>query len=102
PVAWRVLGAFTVGYFLLVSLAPKTKDRYVLPVYVLACGLGAAGIVEWTRRQPEGSKRRWIGPALAVVAIGWHGPGLVEHWKGFARDDRLDLTNWLRKNVPAQ
>jgi hypothetical protein len=100
PIAYRVLAAFTVGYFLLVSLAPKTKDRYVLPVYVLACGLGAAAIVEWTRAQPAGSKRRWIGPALAAVALGWHGPELIANWRGFARDDRQELTAWLREHVP--
>jgi len=102
PAALRALGCFVVGYFLIVSLSPKTKDRYVLPVYALACGLGAAGLLEWTRRQPAHSPWRWAGPVLAVVAIGWHVPELVSNWRGFAQDDRRDLTTWLRTNVPAK
>src|SRR6185369_8117829 len=100
PAVLRVLGCFVIGYFLIVSLSPKTKDRYVLPVYVLACGLGAAGLVEWTRRQPEASRWRWAGPVLAAAAIVWHLPALVANWRGFERDDRRDLITWLRANVP--
>lgn len=99
PAVWRVLGCFVVGFFLIVSLAPKTKDRYLLPIYVFACGLGAAGLVEWTRRQPATSRWRWAGPVLATAAVVWHIPGLLANWQGFARDDRRDLTAWLREHV---
>ncbi len=102
PVALRVLGCFVVGYFLIVSLSPKTKDRYLLPVYVLACGLGAAGMVEWTRAQPAGSRWRWAGPVLAAAAVVWHLPELAENWNAFGHDDRRDLTAWLREHVPTK
>ncbi len=100
PGAMRVLGGFVIGYFLLVSFSPKTKDRYLLPVYVFACGLGAVGIVEWTRRQSQTGKLRWAGPALAAVAVACHIPELVVHWQGFKRDDRKELTAFLKEKVP--
>ena len=44
-----LLGVFWVAFFLVVSLAPKTKYRYMLPLNVLSSALGAGGIVEWSR-----------------------------------------------------
>jgi hypothetical protein len=107
PIAWRVLGGFVLGFFLLVSLAPKTKDRYLLPVYTLSCALGAAGLVEWQRcanfspaTALRGKMLRWAAPAVAVIAVGWHVPELTRFFRAFADDDRQLLTEWLRIHVP--
>jgi hypothetical protein len=102
PVVLRALGLFLVAYFLVVSLAPKTKDRYLLPVYILACVLGAAGLVEWMRRSREHPHPvlRFAPQLLAVVAVGLHLPGLIGTYRAFQRDDRRELAQWIQANVP--
>lgn len=102
PLIFRALGVIFVVYFLVVSLAPKTKDRYLLPVYIMACALGAAGLGEWRRRHRRDRKAfpRIAAHLAAVVAVGLHLPGLVEGFRAFKCDDRRELADYIRANVP--
>jgi hypothetical protein len=104
PCVWRMLGGMFVIYFLVVSLAPKTKDRYLLPVYVLGCGLGAVGLVEWHRhfRRHRKSYTRGIPRTVAALAIGWHLPRLVDTYHAFQRDDRRELVAYIRATIPPE
>lgn len=103
PVVWRGLGLFLVAYFLVVSLAPKTKDRYLLPVYILACVLGAVGLVEWMRRTRGDSRPfvRLLPQGIAVAAVILQMPGLVANYQAFQRDDRRQLAHWIQQHVPS-
>jgi hypothetical protein len=104
PFAFRAMGAFLLVYFLIISLAPKTKDRYLLPIYILACGFGAAGMVEWHRhfRKHRKSYSRGIPRVIAGAAVAWHLPSLVDAYQAFQRDDRRELAEFIRATVPAE
>lgn len=98
----RAIGVFVLVYFLIVSLAPKTKDRYLLPVYVAACALGAAGLAEWRRSHRRDRKTfpRIAAHVAAAIAVGLHLPELIDEYRAFKSDDRRELANYIRQNVP--
>lgn len=104
PFIVRALGLFFVVYFLIISLTPKTKDRYLLPIYVLACALGAAGIVEWARhfRRHRKSYTRGIPRTVAALAVVLHLLLLRNIYQAFQRDDRRELVEYIRHMVPPE
>ncbi len=102
PLIWRAVGMFLIAYFLIVSLAPKTKDRYLLPVYIVACALGSVGVVEWYRhyRKHRSPYTRGLPRTVAIAAIVWHLPAFADTYSAFKRDDRRELAEFIRITIP--
>ena len=71
----------------------------LLPVFALCCVLGALGIAELWAARPF----RHAAPAagvLALLAVGWHLPGLAGYDREFSVDDRADLLAWMGAHLP--
>lgn len=95
---WVLLG-FPLLLAAGLSVAPRTKERYLLPVFALFCVIGALGIADLAR---AGSQKHKIAAAvLAILAIGWHLPALAGNFREFSTDDRRELIAWIRQNLPA-
>lgn len=99
PLTWVLIG-FPLVFAATLSIAPVTKERYMLPVFALFCVLGALGIAELFVTRPF-RRAALVAGLLAVTAIGWHGPILAQYCREFASDDRRDLIAWIQQNVPA-
>ena len=84
---------FFIGYLLMISLSAGTRDTALLPIYLLACALGAAGMVEWARhyRRHRRSYTRGILRTVAVAALILHLVPLTDAWRAFKTDDRREL-----------
>jgi len=95
---WALI-AFPLLFAAALSVAPVTKERYLLPVFALFCVLGALGIVELAALRPFRRARVAAG-ALAALALAWHLPKLVTYHREFSLDDRRDLAAWIRENLP--
>lgn len=95
---WALI-VFPLLFAAVLSVAPVTKERYLLPVFALFCVLGALGIVELAAIRPFRFARVAAG-ALAALAIAWHLPKLITYSREFALDDRRDLAAWIRENLP--
>lgn len=95
-----VLIAFPIVFAAVMSVAPVTKERYLLPVFALFCVLGALGLAEMAASR---SFRRCglVAGALAIIAVAWHLPNLLRYHREFAADDRRDLIAWIKDNLPA-
>jgi hypothetical protein len=102
PFGVRAMGGFLLVYFVIISLTPKTKDRYLLPVYILGCAFAAAGLVEWHRhyRKHRMSYSRGIPRVIAFSAVAWQLPGLLDAYHAFQRDDRRELAEFIRAEIP--
>lgn len=94
-----VLIAFPLVFAAILSVAPVTKERYLLPVFALFCVLGALGLVEMATTRTF----RWsrvVAILLAVIAIAWHLPNLLRYQHEFSLDDRRDVIAWIKANLP--
>ena len=94
------MAIFPFAFMLLLACSTKTNDRYFLPAtagfYYLA-GLGAVDL-------PALLSARWaarLRPALvAALALLVNGLFLAPYVKSFAHDDRSEMLEWIRANVP--
>jgi len=98
PLTWVFIG-FPLVFAAVLSVAPVTKERYMLPVFALFCLLGALGITELFSASPF-ARARLVATVLAVAAVGWHLPNFIHYAREFATDDRRELIAWIRANVP--
>jgi hypothetical protein len=96
-----VLIAFPLVFTAVLSVAPVTKERYLLPAFALFCVLGALGLAEMAATRSFRHSGLVAG-LLAVLAVGWHLPGLVRYYREFGVDDRRELIAWIRENLPAK
>jgi hypothetical protein len=102
--ALLVLGPAPVAYVLFMGTQERFFGRWLLPIFPLACLLGAFAIVRLAqlaaRRVPA------LGPALAVLgAVVLLGQGIVYSLHSALTLSRTDTRNatraWLVANVPA-
>jgi len=95
-----VLIGFPLLFAAVLSVAPVTKERYMLPVFALFCVLGALGIVEMFTINSF-PRARIVAVLLALTAIIWHLPTLIRYGGEFAADDRRELVAWIQARLPA-
>ena len=97
--ALGILMVFPTLYFFMMSVAPRTKERYLLPVFLLFCVLAAVGWAIFYARA-HGSGRRWAWAVLGF-AILWPVPRLVQSIRDFSSDPRQELLVFLRDKIEA-
>jgi len=97
---WTI-AIFPFAFMLMLSCSTKTNDRYFLPAtagFFYLAGLGALDLPgllppRWAARLP---------PALlAALALLLNGFYLAPYVIAFAHDDRSEMLEWIRANVPA-
>lgn len=94
-----ILLFFPPVFIAALALAPVEKERYLLPSLALFCVLGSLGILELSRLGL--SKTKILASLLAVAAVVFHVPTLSTNYKAFTFDDRRELIEWLRENIPS-
>jgi hypothetical protein len=96
---WVII-AFPLVFTAVLSVAPVTKERYLLPAFALFCVLGALGMAEMaTTRSFRHSGL--VAALLAVLAVAWHLPNLLRYHREFATDDRRELIAFINARLPA-
>jgi 4-amino-4-deoxy-L-arabinose transferase-like glycosyltransferase len=95
---------FPFAFIALLSCSTKTNDRYFLPITGMLHYLAGLGIVDWAAAfSPmwQLRLRKWMAPALAVLALVANGFTIWPYVTAFAHDDRTEMLAWVRANVPA-
>ena len=99
------LAIFPVAFMLLISCSTKTNDRYFLPAmagFYLLGALGARDLPEMLRSWWPGFTKTGVAccaaTAIALVVNGFYLTPVV---RSFAYDDRTEMLQWIRENVPA-
>ncbi len=95
---WAII-IFPLVFTAVLSVAPVTKERYLLPVFALFCVLGALGMAEMATSNSF-RRPRLIAGLLAIAATAWHLPNLFRYYQEFGTDDRRDVIAWIRTNLP--
>ena len=89
-----ILTLFPFAYALMLSLSPKTNDRYFLPATAMFTWLAALGALDVALLWPR------IPAALCAVALAaCQLPSFMEYDRAFQIDDRKDLRAWLDANL---
>ena len=107
-----VIVLFPIVYFAVISCSPKTGGRYLLPTSTLICALGGLGVIDFTRfvlgklgciGTSPSLRLLWnvavAGSALPLLAA-FQLPLLRVSMDEFRHDDRVELAEWIRVNVP--
>lgn len=89
-----LLTVFPFAYALLLSISPKTNDRYFLPATAMFTWLAALGALDIAGLWPR-------IPAAVCVALLAAGqlPSLWQYDRAFRTDDRRELRAWLDANL---
>lgn len=94
----RLFAVIPFAYFLLISLIPKTENRYLLPVTTMLCALSAVAAVELSR------KLKWSVIPLIVAGAWFAGVSLIPDYleivRSFHHDHRRELAQWIDVNLP--
>jgi hypothetical protein len=94
------MAIFPFAFMLLLSCSTKTNDRYFLPATAAFHYLAALGVVDLPGLvAPKWAPRvnPWLVTALALVV---NGILLAPYITAFAHDDRSEMLDWIRANVP--
>jgi len=92
---------FPLAYALLLACSPKSNDRYFLPATTLFALLAAFGFVDTVALL---AKRIPCSAALALCvafAAIFQIYSLLKYDNAFAHDDRRELSDWIRANLPS-
>ena len=95
------MAVFPFAFMLLLSCSTKTNDRYFLPAtagFNYLAGLGAMDL----RGLLPGKWPARLKPALpTMLALLVNGLYLAPYVRAFAHDDRSEMLDWIRANIPA-
>jgi hypothetical protein len=97
--------AFALGFALMLSLTPKTAERYFLPVTVLTCLFAGVGMADICRSLPIVARhamayRYAAFGILFVAAAGLFAATISKRLEGFGADTRRQLAAHIEKNLP--
>ena len=93
------MAIFPFAFMLLLACSTKTNDRYFLPATGGFYYLAGLGVMDLPELLPT--------PALAAAAVALalnivnYPVGLMSYVTAFAHDDRSEMLEWIRANVPA-
>ncbi len=101
-----LMAGFPVVFTIMISLTPKTAERYFLPVSATICLLAGIGMAEFCRnflflRDRPPALRLGVFSALLAAACVLFAIPVVDRLEGFGTDAREQLAQWLEENVPA-
>ncbi len=102
PLPDLLLAAFPFAFGLLLSFSVKQGGRYMLPVTEVAALLGTFGALHlWKEWQSRGwlLSSRLVAVLLLCSALYDLGR-TVRLARGFRRDHRAELVQWIKENVP--
>jgi hypothetical protein len=101
------MAIFPFAFMLLLACSTKTNDRYFLPAtagFHYLAGLGALDLPSLLRAKWAARLKPWWVTALALLVNLFYYPdypvGLVFYVIAFAHDDRREMLDWIRANVP--
>jgi hypothetical protein len=101
------MAIFPFGFMLLLACSTKTNDRYFLPAtagFHYLAGLGAVDLPQLLSAKWAARLRPWRVTALALLVNVFYYPdypvGLYFYLVAFAHDDRSEMLDWIRANVP--
>jgi len=95
-----MMAIFPFAFMLLLSCSTKTNDRYFLPATAGFHYLAALGVVDLPALLPPKWAARakpWLVAGLALLV---NGLLLAPYITAFAHDDRSEMLDWIRANVP--
>jgi len=97
--------AFALAYALMLSLTPKTAERYFLPVTVLICLFAGVGLTDICRSLTVLARRPITYGYAAFVALlaitcALFAATLSKRLEGFGFDTRRQLAAHIEKNLP--
>ncbi len=100
-----LIAAFPLAFALMISLTPKTAERYFLPVSATVCLLAGIGLADLCRhffllRTWLPRRRRILYSALLAGTCVLFASPVVDCLMGFGIDTRKQLAHWIEKNVP--
>jgi hypothetical protein len=96
---------FPLAFALMISLTPKTAERYFLPVSALVCLMAGIGLADFCRNFPLLTRRsRWqqnaVFAILLAVSCGIFGGVVADRLEGFGHDTRRRLADYITANLP--
>jgi len=99
-----LLAGFPFAFGLMLSLTPKTAERYFLPAGVTICYLAGLGIADFSTRVAafwkwEGWKKRLLTVACVAVTCAVSTPEILGTLRGFSSDSRRELARWLEEHA---
>lgn len=87
---------FSAAFAVMLSCSPKTNDRYFLPLTGMCCLAAGWGLFRLVGDRTKG-RAQWLCVVLALISVF---PALAKYDAAFQIDDRRDLSQWIRENVP--
>lgn len=103
-----MLALYPIAFALLLSFFPKTHHRYFLPatgLLLVLAAVGAAAIlrIAWNGRLVfrPGAAALAAGAVILGAAMAVQLPIYVKYYRGFSRDGRSEMADYLRTHVPA-
>ena len=97
-----LLTVFPFAFGLLLSLSSKQGGRHVLPITIVAVFLGALALVRLANELQRG-RTRFAVPLFTILLVVAFAYDLVRTsllHRGFQRDHRQELVEWITSNVP--
>ena len=98
------MAVFPFAFMLLLSCSTKTNDRYFLPataVFYYLAGLGVLDLPDVLPGNWLAHWVRWVAAGFALLLNVFYFPvGLAAYITAFAHDDRAEMLDWIRANVP--
>ncbi|HEY5753431.1 MAG TPA: phospholipid carrier-dependent glycosyltransferase [Chthoniobacterales bacterium] len=98
---WLLL-IFSLAYTLMLSFSPKTAGRYFLavsPLFALAGVFGVVWFGEFFPKQNRSARASLIC-AFAAAVVAFQLGRLIPSYRGFQRDARREMTQWIAANLP--
>lgn len=99
---WMVV-LFPIAFGILLSFFPKTHNRYFLPgtaVIIMTAALGAVTLTRFAWKGRPVFSRAWPACALIALAVGMQLPTFLAYFRGFHRDGRTAMAEYLKQHVP--
>jgi len=99
-----LLAGFPFAFGLMLSLTPKTAERYFLPAGVTICYLAGLGIADFSTRVAafwkwEGWKKCLLTVVCVAATCAASAPEILGTLRGFSSDSRRELARWLEENA---
>lgn len=95
---------FPIVFAVMLSLTPKTAERYFLPVGVMICLLTGLGLADFSTRAAAfwkwtGLKTGLLCAACLMVAVASVASEVRKTVLAFSRDSRRELAGWLQQHA---
>lgn len=95
---------FPIVFTLMLSLTPKTAERYFLPAGVMICFLTGLGLADFSARAAafwkwSGRRKAFLFGVCLLVAVATTASEVRQTLRAFSRDSRRELAGWLQQHA---